>query len=127
MGNRIIYMVLAGVALYGWFFVGYHTYYATDAGVISTGYLLAAALVLILGSGSGEGDNPVEVVIGAITGSVSHLISVGAAYVIGRGIYEALNMTEAGYNYMGLVHSLAVVVASGVLISITMACIRNSD
>ncbi|MCK5041431.1 MAG: hypothetical protein KAR62_04020 [Sphingomonadales bacterium] len=127
MGNRIIYMVLAGVALYGWFFVGLHSYYAADVDTISTGYLLAAALVLILGSGSGEGDNPVEVVIGAITGSVSHLISVGAAYVIGRGIYEALNMTEAGYNYMGLVHSLAVVVASGVLISITMACIRNSD
>lgn len=126
MGNRIIYMVLAGLALYAWYWVGHHAYYATEAGGISTGFLLAGVLVLILGSGSGDGDNPVEVVMGSITGSIPHLISVGAAFVVARAVYEALNMT-AGYDFMGLVNSLAVVVASGVLISITMACIRNSD
>jgi len=63
MGNRIIYMVLAGVFLYGWYWVGHHSYYATAAGGISTGYLLAGFLVLLLGSGSGDGDNPVEVLM----------------------------------------------------------------
>jgi hypothetical protein len=126
MGNRILYMALAGVALFAWSWVGYNPYYATEAGTISTSYLLSAALVLILGSGSGDGDNPVEVIVGSVTGSIPYIISVGAAYVIARGIYEA-TMNAAGFDAMGVVSSLATVVASGVLISITMACLRNAD
>ncbi len=126
MGTRILYIVLAGIALFGWYWVGLHPYYSAETGAVDISYLLAAALVLILGSGSGEGDNPVEVVIGAITGSIPHIISVGATYVVARIIYEAV-INATGFDHMGLVHSLAIVAASGVLISITVACIRNSD
>ena len=125
MGNRIIYMILAGAGLLGWWWVGMNPYYAMDGG-ISTGYLVAAVLMLVLGSGSGDGDNPVEVVVGAITGSIPNIISVGAAFVISRLIYQ-LVLSADGFNAMGLVNALATVVASGILISITVACIRNSD
>lgn len=124
MGNKILYMLLSGLALLAWYWVGSHSYYA-QGDDISTGYLLAAVLALAMGAGAGEGENPVEVIIGSITGSLPQIISVGAAFVVSTTVYELVLSAQA-FNSMTIVHALAVAVASSFLISITAGCMRNS-
>ena len=47
MANKIIFMLLAGVAVFGWFYVGLSDYYAIN-GSISPGYMLVTALTVAL-------------------------------------------------------------------------------
>lgn len=46
MTDKIIAWVLGGIFVFAWFYVGLSGYYASEAGGISTGYLLTTALTI---------------------------------------------------------------------------------
>ena len=53
MDNKYLFMIVGGVFLSLWYWVGLQPYYASQ-GIIST-WVVAAVLVLALGSGDSEG------------------------------------------------------------------------
>lgn len=48
MTNKIVFMVLAGVFAFLWYWVGYRDYYNAEAGGISDGYFFVTALTVAL-------------------------------------------------------------------------------
>lgn len=125
MDNKYLFMVVGGIFSFGWFWVGFQPYYATDGGDISSGYLMTAVLALALGGGNSEGSDLIAVLTSSITGFVSKFIGLLVALVIGRGIYEGL-LNPAGYSGQGMLETVAVVFASGILVILTVACLKKT-
>lgn len=126
MNNKYLFMVMSGLFLLAWYWVGLMPHYAGEDGGIADNYLVNAILVLMLGGGNGDGDDLISAVIGALTGFVSKFIALGVAIIVARGTYEFLMMGDGGYNAMAIVDSISALAASGVLIICTMACLKRS-
>jgi hypothetical protein len=88
--------------------------------------VVAAILVLALGGGDSEGSDLVSVLTSSITGFIPKFIALAVAYLVARGIY-AVFISGAGFNALGLVHPIAVLFASGILIILTVACLKKAS
>ena len=127
MSNKYLFMVASGLFLVAWYWVGLMPYYAGENAGLADNYMVNAMLVLILGGGSGEGDDLISAIVGALTGFIPKFIGLGVAVIVARGSWEFLNMSDMGYNSMAIVDSLSALIASGVLIICTMACLKRSS
>lgn len=125
MNNKYVYMIVAGVALFGWYWTGYQPYYANEDGGMGTGYIMAAVLALALGAGNSDGDDVISTLIGSIKSFIPNLIALTVAVLVGRAIYEGV-ASGAGFNAMVLVESVSTLVASAILIALTMSCLKKA-
>lgn len=126
MVNRVIFMVLAGIFAFLWYWVGYQDFYAGSAGSISDGYLFVTiATVAITGAGAAGTGGLVDVYTAAIRDFVPKLLALIVALLLTRLIYE-LVINTAGFQAYGLVETLAVTVAAGLLTHLTMTSLRNA-
>lgn len=126
MGNKIIYMVLAGVFAFAWFYTGYSDHYAASDGGISAGYFFTTFVALALGAGqSGDAGNPFETIINGLKSFIPAFIAMLVAAVVSRVIYEA-GFNDDGFQVSGLVDTLSTTAAASVLIVLVMSCLRKA-
>ncbi len=126
MGNKIIYMVLAGVFSFGWFYTGLSEHYAASGGGISAGFYFTTILALALGAGeSGDAGNPVETIINGLQSFVPAFIAILAAMLIARVIYE-VGFNADGFQVSGLLRTISTVAAASVLVVLAMSCLRKA-
>lgn len=119
MNNKYVYMVMAGIAGAVWVYVGMSDYY--DVG----GYWLLATVIAIgMGAGNTDGDDVVSALMGAITGFIPQLISMGVFGAVGSAIH--MLMVGSAFDVMELVHGLAIFVAAGAVTSVMMAYLKKS-
>ncbi len=126
MDNKYMFAVVGGVFLFLWFWVGIQPYYAAEGGSIETLFLFTAFLVLALGGGDSEGSDLISVLTSSIKGFIPKFNGLTIAYVVGRGMIEAL-MSADGFDPMGIVESVAFLFASGVVIILAVACLKKSS
>jgi len=120
-------MILSGVFLFGWFYVAYQPYYGGGE-LMSGEIVLATVLALALGVGGGGGASPVDVIVGAVKDAVPTMIALGAAWIVSTLLYQFVMPAQSGgFDVMGLVHSVAVVVAATVMTALTAASLRNAQ
>ncbi len=126
MGNKIIYMVLAGIFSFGWFYTGFSEHYSAPGGGIGAGFYFTTFLALALGAGeSGDASNPVETIINGLKSFVPAFIAILVAALISRVIYE-VGFNKAGFEISGVLETLSTVTASSVLIVLVMSCLRKA-
>ena len=126
MGNKIIYMVLAGVFGFGWYYTGLSEYYATQAGDIAPGYLFTTLVALALGAGeSGDASNPVETIINGLKSFIPAFIAILVAALVSRAIYE-VGFNDEGFHVSGLLNTLGITTAASVLIVLVMSCLQKA-
>ncbi len=126
MGNKIIYMVLAGVFGFAWFYTGYSDHYAASGGGMSAGWYFTTFVALALGAGeSGDAANPFETIINGLKSFIPAFIAMLVAAVISRLIYEG-GFNDDGFQVSGLVDTLSTTAAACVLIVLTMSCLRKA-
>ena len=124
MDNKYLFAVVGGVFLFAWFWVGLQPYYATEAGGIGTWYLFAAVLVLALGGGDSEGSDLVSVLSSSVTGYIPKFIGLTIAAIVGSALYNGL-VAEA-FDAMEVVNAVATLIASGVVVILTVACLKKA-
>lgn len=125
MDNKYLFAAVGGVFLFVWYWVGVQPYYAAEGGGIGIFFLFTAFLVLALGGGDSEGSDLVSVLTSSIKGFIPKFIGLTIAYVVGRGLIEAL-MSADGFDPMGIVESVAFLFASGVAIILAVACLKKT-
>ena len=86
---------------------------------------MAAVLALALGAGNSDGDDLISTLMGSITSFIPNLIALTVAVLVSRAIYEGV-INEAGFQAMGLVESLSTLLASALLIALTMGCLKKA-
>ena len=123
MVNRIINIVVASILLFGWFYVARSAYYA-NAGQISNDWWLASVAMLTLFQASGDGSNPVEMIMGSIKECLPNIITLAIIGVVTNLISQLVG--GMGYDYNGALHVIATVAAAGVLTNATTAMVKNS-
>ena len=125
MDNKYLFAVVGGVFLFLWFWVGLQPYYAAEGGGIATIYLFIAVLVLALGGGDSEGSDLVSALTGSITGFIPKFIGLTIAVIVGSALYNGL-VAEGGFEAMAIVHDIGTLFASGILIILTVACLKKT-
>ncbi len=126
MGNKIIYMVLAGVFSFGWFYTGFSDHYAAPDGAIGSGYLFISFVALALGAGkSGDAGNPIETIINGLKSFIPAFIAILVMSLVSRVIYEA-GLNPEGFQVSGLIDSLSTTAAASVLIVLVMSCLNKA-
>ena len=126
MGNKIIYMILGGVFIFGWFYTGYQPHYAAEGGGISAGWYFLSFVALALGAGdAGDAGNPFEALVNGLKSFIPSFIALLVSMLIARSIYE-LFMNDDGFQIMGLVDALSAVAATSVLTVLVMTCLRQA-
>jgi hypothetical protein len=126
MGNKIIYMVLAGVFGFGWFYTGFAEHYAAPDGGIGAGYFFTTFVALALGAGdSGDAGNPVETIINGLKSFIPAFIAILVAALVSRVIYE-VGFNDEGFQTTGLIRTLSTTTAASVLIVLVMSCLRKA-
>jgi hypothetical protein len=125
MDNKYLFAIVGGVFLFLWFWVGLQPYYAADDGGIKTVYLVLAFLVLALGGGDSEGSDLVSVLSGSITGFIPKFVALTIATIVGSALYNGF-VAEGGFNAMVIVKDVGTVFASGILIILTVACLKKA-
>jgi hypothetical protein len=126
MGNKIIYMVLGGLFIFGWFYTGYAEHYATSEGNISSGWYLWSFIALAMGAGdSGEAGNPVEAILNGLKAFIPAFIAMLVAGLVARTIYEAF-INDEGFQVMGYLDTVSLISAVSVLLVLTMTCLKQA-
>lgn len=126
MGNKIIYMVLAGVFGFGWFYTGLSEFYAAPGGGIGAGYFFTTFVALALGAGeSGDAGNPVETILNGLKSFIPAFIAILVAALVSRVIYE-VGVNDDGFQVSGLLRTLSTTTAASVLIVLVMSCLRKA-
>lgn len=125
MDNKYLFAIVGGVFLFLWFWVGLQPYYAAGDGGIETVYLVLAILVLALGGGDSEGSDLVSVLKGSITGFIPNFIGLTIATIVGSGLYNGF-VAEGGFDAMVIVNDVGTLFASGILIILTVACLKKT-
>jgi len=126
MGNKIIYMVLAGVFGFGWFYTGFSEHYATPTGGIGAGYFFTSFVALALGAGKSDGaGNPIETIINGLKSFIPAFIAMLVAALVSRVIYEAGFNTE-GFQVSGLIDTVSTTAAATILIVMVMSCLNKA-
>ena len=126
MGNKIIYMVLAGVFSFGWFHTGFSEFYVAPEGGIGAGYFFTTFVALALGAGeSGDAGNPVETILNGLKSFIPAFIAILVATLISRVIYE-VGFNDDGFQVSGLLRTLSTTTAASVLIVLVMSCLRKA-
>jgi hypothetical protein len=126
MGNKILYMVLAGIFGFAWFYTGYSDHYATPNGGIGAGYFFSTFVALALGAGdSGDASNPVETIINGLKSFIPAFIAILVASLVSRAIYE-VGFNSEGFQVSGLVDTLSTASAATILIVLVMSCLRKA-
>jgi hypothetical protein len=126
MGTKIIYMVLAGVFSFGWFYTGFSDHYAAPGGGMGAGWYFTTMVALALGAGeSGNAGNPLETIINGLKSFIPAFIAIVVAALISRAIYEA-GFNEDGFQASGMLSALSTSMAASVLTVVTMSCLRKA-
>jgi len=126
MGNKIIYMILAGVFGFGWFHTGLSEHYATSDGGISAGWYFTTIVAIALGAGeSGSATNPGETIMNGIKSFIPAFIALLVASLISRLIYE-VGFNEDGIEVAGFLRTISTVPAASLLIVLTMSCLKQA-
>jgi hypothetical protein len=119
MGTKIIYMVLAGVFSFAWFYTGYSEHYAASGGGMSAGWYFTTMVALALGAGeSGDASNPLETIISGLKSFIPAFIAIVVAALISRVIYEA-GFNEDGFQVSGMLSTLSTSMASSAITDAT--------
>jgi hypothetical protein len=126
MDNKYLFAVVGGVFLFLWFWVGLQPHYAAEGGGIDEVYLFIAVLVLALGGGDSEGKDLISALTGSITGFIPKFIGLTIAVIVGSGLYNGL-VAEGGFRAMALVDDVGTLFASGILIILTVACLKKAS
>ena len=126
MNNKYLYMVLGGVFLFAWNWVGHQPHYA-DGANMSDGWWLVAILMLAMGAGNSDGTCAVTTPVNALKGMINTMISLSVAGLVANLMYQLMIKEGGAYNYMGSVSVISTVVASGVLITITASYLKKAS
>jgi hypothetical protein len=127
MGNKVIYMVLAGVFTFVWWWTGYNDHYATEAGGISPGYWFWAILTVAMGAGQAGGeDNPVNAIVNALKGCIPMLISFFAAGLVVNLMYQFL-IKDGGFEISGVINTFSTIGASSILMVLVLTAFRRAQ
>ena len=127
MGNKVIYIVLAGVFAFVWWWTGYQDHYATDSGQLSPGYWFWAIMTVAMGAGQGgDEDNPVNAIINSLKGSIPMLVSFLGAGAVVNLMYQFL-IKDGAFAIMGVVNTLSTVAASSVLMVLVLTAFRRAQ
>lgn len=124
MDNKYVYAVVGGILLFAWYWVGHQPFYDNE-GALSTGYIITAILVLALGGGKSDGTDLVSTITGSFTGFVGKLIGLLIAYLVGTLLYVFL-VREGGFDIAPFIETVATLAASGILMVLTMSCLKKS-
>ncbi|NIM68904.1 MAG: hypothetical protein GTN86_00195 [Xanthomonadales bacterium] len=126
MGNKIVYMVLGGLFIFGWYYTGYAEHYATPEGAISAGWYLWTIVAVAMGAGNGgEGGNPFEALVAGVKAFIPSFIAMLVAALVTRTIYEAF-INEEGFQAMGYVDTISTVSAVSALVVLAMTCLKRA-
>jgi hypothetical protein len=126
MGTKVIYMVLAGVFSFGWFYTGFSDHYAAAGGGISAGWYFTTIVALALGAGeSGNAGNPLETIVNGLKSFIPAFIAIVVAALISRLIYEG-GFNEEGFQVSGVLSTLSTAPAASLLTVLTMSCLRKA-
>lgn len=125
MDNKYLYMVLGGVFLYLWYWVGMQPHYA-EGGGLSDGWWMTTILMLAMGAGNSDGTCAVTTPVNAVKGMIPTMITLIVVYLVTNLMYQLINVGE-GYNYMHSIGAVSTVVAAGVLTTITMSYIKKAS
>ena len=126
MGNKIIYMVLGGLFIFGWFYTGYVEHYANAEGNISAGWYLWTIVAMAMGAGdSGEAGNPVQAIVNGLKAFVPAFIAMLVAGLVSRTLYEAL-INEQGFQATGYLDTISTISAVAVLVVLVMTCLKQA-
>ena len=126
MGNKVIYMVLAGVFGYVWFRTGYSAHYAAEGGGMSAGWYFTTMVALGLGAGeTGDAGNPIETIINGLKSFIPAFVAILVAGLVSRLIYEA-GFNSDGFQVSGILNTISTVAAASVIIVLVMSCLRKA-
>jgi hypothetical protein len=126
MGTKVIYMVLAGIFSFGWFYTGFSEHYAAPEGGMGAGWFFTTMVALALGAGdSGNAGNPLETIINGLKSFIPAFIAIVVASLISRLIYE-VGLNEDGFQVSGVLRTLSTSMAASLLTVLTMSCLRKA-
>ncbi len=126
MGTKVIYMVLAGVFSFVWFYTGFSEHYAPSGGGMAAGWYFTTMVALALGAGeSGNAGNPMETIVNGLKSFIPAFIAIVVASLIARVIYE-VGLNEEGFQVSGVLNTLSTTLAASVLTVLTMSCLRKA-
>jgi hypothetical protein len=126
MGNKIIYMILGGLFIFGWYYTGYAEHYANAEGGISSSWYLWTIIAVALGAGdAGEAGNPVEAIVNGIKAFIPAFVAMLIAALVARTLFETL-INEEGFQAMGYLDSLSTISAVSVLAVLVMTCLKQA-
>ncbi len=126
MGTKIVYMILAGVFGFGWFYTGFSEHYANASGGMAAGWYFTTFVAIALGAGdSGNAANPLETIMNGIKSFIPAFIAILVAAIVSRLIYEA-GINDDGFQVSGILRTLSTVPAACVLIVLTMSCLKKA-
>lgn len=123
---KIAYMILTGLFLMTWYYVGYLPFFAPEQGGLSHAYMVDAMLVLMIGGGNAEGANPAAVLLNSITSFIPKFISLSVALIVARGVWDIIVLETYSFQIGGIIDVLADLYVSGILIILTMASLKKS-
>jgi hypothetical protein len=123
MDNKYLYMVLGGVSLFAWYWVGHQPHYA-EGETLSLAYKVAAILALAMGAGNSDGTCAVTTPVNAVKGFINSLVCLTVAFVATNLMYQLLVSADA-FNAMLIVNSISTVIASAVLMTVTMSYLKK--
>jgi len=126
MGTKIIYMVLAGVFGFGWYYTGLSDHYMATGGGIASGWYFTTIFALALGAGdSGDAGNPVEALINGLKSFVPAFLALFVAALVSRLIFEAL-FNPDGFEVSGVIRTFSIVAAASVITVLIMTCLKRA-
>jgi len=126
MGTKVIYMVLAGIFSFGWFYTGFSEHYAPPGGGMGAGWYFTTMVALALGAGeSGNAGNPLETIVNGLKSFIPAFIAIVVASLISRLIYEG-GFNEEGFQVSGVLSTLSTSTAASLLTVLTMSCLRKA-
>ena len=126
MGSKIIYMVLAGVFGFAWYFTGLSDHYAAMGGGIAAGWYFTTMFALALGAGeSGDAGNPVEAIMNGIKSFVPAFVALFVAALVSRLIFETMINPE-GFEISGVIGTISTVAAASVITVLIATCLKRA-
>ena len=126
MGTKIIYMVLAGVFSFGWFYTGFSEHYAPPSGGMGAGWYFVSFVALALGAGdSGNATNPMETIVNGLKSFIPAFIALLVSGLISRLVYE-VGFNPDGFEVAGVIRTISTVSAASVLTVLVMTCLKRA-